>query len=91
MYITPHAEIDDGLLDVCLISKINKLKLLYAFPRVFKGTHTELSEVKSYRSRCLSVESEAPLDLYGDGEFICKTPFSLEVVHRALSVVAPLG
>ena len=91
MQITPNAEMDDGFLDVCLISKINKLKLLYAFPRVFKGTHTELSEVTSYRSRYLSVESDAPLDLYGDGEFICKTPFSLEVLPRALTVVAPLG
>ena len=91
MYITPNAQIDDGILDICLIKRINKLKLLYMFPRVFKGTHIGVSEVRSYRSRYLSVESDTPLDFYGDGEFICKTPFSLEVVPKALKVITPLG
>jgi len=91
MYITPDAEMDDGLLDICLIGKINRLRLLYVFPRVFRGTHTGVSGVMSYRSRHLSVESDTPLDLYGDGEFICKTPFSMEVVPGVLNVIAPSG
>lgn len=89
MYITPDAEMDDGLLDICLVGRINKLKLLYMFHKVFKGAHTRVSEVRNYRSRRLSVESDTPIDLYGDGEFICKTPFSLEVIPGALTVIVP--
>jgi len=91
MHITPNADINDGLLDICIIGKINKFKLLYMFPKVFKGTHTEIPEVRNYRSRCVSVESDIPLDFYGDGQFICKTPFSLEVLPKALNVIVPFG
>ncbi|MDY7030400.1 MAG: diacylglycerol kinase family lipid kinase [Thermodesulfobacteriota bacterium] len=89
MYITPDAEMDDGLLDICVIRKINKFKLLYMFPKVFKGNHIRVSEVKMSQSKAVSVESDIPLDLYGDGEFICTTPFSLEVIPDALNVIVP--
>ena len=90
MYITPNAEMDDGLLDICLIEKLSKLKLLYMFHKVFKGTHLQVAGVKSYRSKCIAVSSHTSLDLYGDGEFICKTPFTLEVIPKAIRVVVPL-
>ena len=90
MYITPNAEMDDGLLDICLVGRVSKSKLLYVFPKVFRGSHTKISDVSVYRSRQLSVESDTPLDLYGDGEFICRTPFSLEVIPKALNVIVPV-
>jgi len=29
------------------------------------------------------------MDLYGDGEFLCKTPFTLQVVPQSLRVLVP--
>ena len=87
--ITPNALMDDGWLDICIVDRINKLKLLLLFPSAFKGKHTKFSEVRLYRSKTISINSETPLHLLGDGELICQTPVSLEVVPRSLRVIAP--
>jgi len=87
--ITPTALIDDGVLDICVVQKINKLKLLLFFPSVLKGTHTRFSEVKLYRTKKISISSETPLQLLGDGEILGETPVSLEVMPQALNIIAP--
>lgn len=87
--ITPTAIVDDGVLDICVVKKINKLKLLLFFPSVLKGTHVRFSEVKLYRTKKISIHSETPLLLLGDGEIIGETPVSLEVIPRALRIIAP--
>ncbi len=87
--ITPTAIMDDGVLDICVVQKINKLKLLLFFPSVLKGTHTRFSEVKLYRTKKISITSETPLQLLGDGEILGETPVSLEVIPQALNIIAP--
>jgi YegS/Rv2252/BmrU family lipid kinase len=87
--ITPTALMDDGVLDICVVQKINKLKLLLFFPSVLKGTHTRFSEVKLYRTKKISISSETPLKLLGDGEILGETPVSLEVIPKALNIIAP--
>jgi len=87
--ITPTALMDDGVLDICIVQKINKLKLLLFFPSVLKGTHTRFSEVKLYRTKKISISSETPLQLLGDGEILGETPVSLEVMPQALNIIAP--
>ena len=87
--ITPSAVMDDGVLDICVVQKINKLKLLLFFPSVLKGTHTRFSEVKLYRTKKISISSETPLQLLGDGEILGETPVSLEVIPQALNIIAP--
>ena len=87
--ITPKALMDDGWLDICIVDKINKVKLLFLFPSTFKGNHTKFQEVKLYRAKSISINSETPLQLLGDGEIICQTPVYLKVVPQALKVIAP--
>jgi diacylglycerol kinase (ATP) len=89
MKITPLAEPDDGLLDICWIDPVRTFRLYRFFPTVFSGEHLEMPEVHYYRSPGTQVESSVPMDLYGDGEFICKTPFALRIVPRALRVLVP--
>ena len=87
--ITPAALMDDGILDICIVQKIHKLKLLLFFPSALKGNHARFSEVKLYRTKKISITSETPLQLLGDGEILGETPVSLEVVPQALNVIAP--
>ena len=89
--ITPQAEMDDGMLDLCVIRRINRLKLLFLLPTVYRGTHIRFSEVNLYRTRKIVVESNIPLNLYGDGEFVSSTPLSIEVIPQALKVIVPSG
>jgi diacylglycerol kinase (ATP) len=89
MQITPLAVPDDGLFDVCWIDPVKKFRLFRFFPTVFRGEHIEMPEVHSYRSASARVESSVPMDFYGDGEFICKTPFTLRLLPQALRVLVP--
>jgi diacylglycerol kinase (ATP) len=89
MQITPLAEPDDGLIDICWVDPVKTLRLYRLFPTVFSGDHIEMPEVRYYRSKIVRLESEIPMDLYGDGEFLCRTPFTLQVVPQALRVLVP--
>lgn len=89
MQITPLAEPDDGLIDICWVDPVKPLRLYRFFPTVFSGDHIEMPEVRYYRSKIVRLESEVPMELYGDGEFLCRTPFTLRVVPQALRVLVP--
>lgn len=89
MQITPLAESDDGLLDICWIDPVSTFRLYRVFPTVFAGKHIEMPEVHYYRTTRARVESSVPMDLYGDGEFLCPTPFTLRVIPQALRVLVP--
>jgi diacylglycerol kinase (ATP) len=89
MQITPLAAMDDGLLDVCWIDPVNPFRLCRFFPTVFAGEHIKMPEVRYYRSAHVRVESSVPLDLYGDGEFLGRTPFTLRVLRQSLGVLVP--
>lgn len=87
--ITPHASLEDGLLDVCLVGKMNKVKLLWALPSVFWGAHLKLKEVHYFRTASVFLEADQALNVYADGEPICRTPAEFSVRPKALKVIVP--
>jgi len=91
MKVTPRAKLDDGLLDVCLLSKINKLKLLCWVPTIFFGQHLRLKEVEYFQAKELRIEADRKLDLYADGEYAGQTPVEIRVIPRGLRVIVPEG
>jgi diacylglycerol kinase (ATP) len=87
MKIAPRARMDDGQLDVCVIGGIDPFKLACMFPTVYFGRHLRIREVKYFQASHLRVETEYPLDVYADGEYVCQTPVELEVRREALKVL----
>jgi diacylglycerol kinase (ATP) len=88
--IVPKAELDDGLLDVCLVRKISKLKVFFCLPIIYFGGHTRLKEVDYFRTRAVRIDSAQPLELYADGEAVCRTPVEIRVLPRSLSLIVPV-
>ncbi len=87
MRIAPRAEMEDGKLDVCFVRKLGRLRLLRFFPTVFSGRHLALPEVEYVQAESFRFETETPLDLYADGEFICRTPVDISIKPKALRVI----
>ncbi len=87
MKIAPRAQMDDGQLDVCLIGGIDPFKLACMFPAVYFGRHLSLREVEYFQAERLRVETETPLDVYADGEYICQTPVEVTVERATLQVI----
>ena len=87
MRIAPRAMLDDGKLDICLVRAVGKLRLLRLFPTVYSGRHLNIPEVEYFQADCLRIETERPLDMYADGEYVCQTPVEIAVVPGALQVI----
>lgn len=68
MKIAPEASPSDDLLDICVVERMPKLKLLRLFPTIFKGKHTVFSEVKTYRTKAVSVCIDSSVEVNTDGE-----------------------
>ena len=81
MKIAPQAKMDDGQLDVCMIGGVDPFKLFCMFPTVYSGRHLNIREVEYFQAGRVRVETEHPLDVYADGEYVCRTP--VEVAARA--------
>lgn len=89
MHITPHAELDDGLLDLCLVKDVSRARLLYMFPTVFSGGHLSDARVSYHQTRFVEIETDEPAELFADGEFLSQTPVRVEVMERELELVTP--
>ena len=87
MRIAPHAQIDDGLLDICVVADLNKFRLFCLFPTVYLGRHLRIPEVEYFQSESLQIETGSPLDVYADGEHVCQTPIEVTVARQALPVI----
>jgi diacylglycerol kinase (ATP) len=89
MKIAPRAKMDDGLLDLCIVGAVDRLRLLRLFPTVYSGNHLSVPEVEYFQASRMRVETERPLDVYADGEYVCRTPVEVGVDRAALKVVVP--
>jgi len=89
MKIAPQAKMDDGLIDICIVGAVDPFKLFCLFPTVYYGKHLKIREVEYFQAPRLRVETEHPLDVYADGEYVCQTPVEISIQRAALKVVTP--
>ncbi len=89
LHIAPKAAMDDGQLDLCLVRDLPRLKVAALFPSAYLGQHLRIKEVEYFRFRTLSIQSDSPIDVYGDGEPVCQTPVGIGVIPGGLRVIAP--
>jgi diacylglycerol kinase (ATP) len=87
MRIAPHAKLDDGELDVCVIAGIDPFKLFCLFPTVYFGRHLNIRGVEYFRSPRVRIETKSPLDIYADGEYACPAPVEIATERAALRVI----
>jgi YegS/Rv2252/BmrU family lipid kinase len=89
MFIAPHAELDDGLLDVITISDVSRLRYIRGLPKAFKGTHIENEEVTERRAATVEISADRDFAVYADGEHLTDLPATLRALTGALRVIAP--
>jgi YegS/Rv2252/BmrU family lipid kinase len=89
MKVTPRAAPDDGLLDVCFVGQMNKLKLLCWVPTIFFGRHLRLRQVEYFQTPQVRLETGRPLNVYADGDYVCRTPVNIRLIPKALRVIVP--
>ncbi len=68
--LAPDAQLEDGFFDVCHVSDISSMKIVWNFPKLTNGKINDLEEVTILRSKKVKVTSEEPLPMHLDGEII---------------------
>jgi diacylglycerol kinase (ATP) len=89
MRLAPDATIDDGSLHVVVIEALSKLSVLTMLPRLMGSGELRTSRVKRWRARRVRLEAARLCLFHGDGEIIGPTPLDIEVVPKAVRVLAP--
>jgi len=84
--MAPSAEIDDGFLDVTLLGKLGRIKLLKSFPKIFTGEHIYIDEVETFKAKEIKVETAVPKVLTPDGELLGITPIEVKCLHQTIEV-----
>jgi diacylglycerol kinase (ATP) len=90
MKVTPDALVDDGELDVLVVQPLSRVSFLRIFPSVFKGEHVKDSRVSIQRAKKIRIEASS-VAAYADGERVNRLPIDIEVVPKALRILAPLS
>lgn len=85
--ICPAAVLDDGLLDLTLVRPAGRLRLLRLLPRVYKGTHLSVPEVRTRTARAVILDAD-DLTAYADGDPVGTLPLRIDAVPGALRVFA---
>ena len=85
--ITEGALLDDGLLDVVVITRMSKPKLVRSYPRLFTGKIDGVAEYVHRRVRSVTVAAPGIVS-YADGERFGPLPLTVECVPGALEVIA---
>jgi YegS/Rv2252/BmrU family lipid kinase len=89
MRAVPHADLEDGKLDVALSARSPKLHYLRLLPKVFKGTHVDDPAFTFLRGEVVELDADRPFQVYADGDPIGALPATVRISRRALRVVVP--
>lgn len=85
MKIAPKAELSSSHLMRYSVEKTSLLKKVLALPKLYRGTHTKLPEVKEHAFRQLEIVTPG-LPIQADGESAGYTPAVIEVAKNALTI-----
>jgi YegS/Rv2252/BmrU family lipid kinase len=89
MFVFPHAELDDGLLDVMTVEQHGKLRWLANVPKVFKGAHVDSPHGRFDKGEVVEVVADRPFTVYADGDPIAELPLEVTVEKASLRVIVP--
>lgn len=84
--MAPAARLDDGLLDVTLLNKLSRFKVLQCLPKIFTGTHGTMKEVEMFQAKRLIIKTNSPKLLTPDGQLMGSTPLVVNCLPGALEV-----
>jgi diacylglycerol kinase family enzyme len=88
MMLAPHAELDDGFLDVIVTDGATRWDVIKELPRIQRGAHLRNPKVSAHRVRAISIRSEVPLAIDLDGEMVGYTNAQIKVLPSAIRFVS---
>ncbi len=91
-WMTPHAELDDGYLDMVFGRGLGRLHLLRLLPQTFNGRHIHHAAVRYVRGVTrLTIDCDRPTPVQADGELFERSTTHIEysILPGKLQVIVP--
>jgi YegS/Rv2252/BmrU family lipid kinase len=88
--ITNKAQLDDGVLDVCLLPRGGLHKLAWLLPWLLLGRHDGKGGLAYRHAREIEITASG-MPVQVDGEYIGETPIRIGILPGALRVIVPAG
>ena len=89
MKMAPKAKLNDGLIDIILLKRASRLRILKIFLQLFSGKHIYDPLVQYMQVKSFSINSKNDF-LNIDGENIGKTPIEVSVERNAIQLFAKI-
>ena len=88
-YMTPKAQVDDGVFDVVFGHDISRFQMITLLPKTFSGSHIGHPQVKYFRTKTLTIKTTPATPIQADGEVIATdaTQIRYEIIPAALRVL----
>ena len=88
--ISPNAQVDDGLLDVCIIRRVKLLYALFHLPKLFTGKIDRIRKYDRFQTKELEIVREKPGPYHADGEpGEDQEVLRFHVTHKCLNIIVP--
>ncbi len=85
--LTPKAIANDGLLDVCMIKRLNLLQRFSLLLKVPEGKHITSNKVIYYQTAGLELEFSETVPFHIDGELFFAKEFRVGVQPKSLNII----
>lgn len=87
MRLAPIAALDDGKLDLILVSGMKKAAMFLNLLRIYRGTHLSDPHVSTFKAEEVVIDGAKPLEIELDGETPGTTPVKITVRPGAIKVL----
>lgn len=84
--VAPHADMQDGLLELAWVHKITLWQRMRYLPVIEKGEHLNLPFIQYVQSKKLVLSSPVPLHAHLDGEWFQATRFEVEILPSRFKI-----
>jgi len=83
------AKIDDGLLNAILVKDLSALQVLALVPRLITKGDLPERHLRRVSAKRVRLTANRPSLFHGDGEILGPAPVEIEVISRAIRILAP--
>lgn len=89
----PYASINDGLIDVCLVKTVSRLKIINLIDKYKNGMHLVTKQTKELctykKCKKVKIKSDTPINLCIDGEAFVYDDIDFEIAEGILNFNVP--
>ncbi len=87
--IAPAASMDDGWMDLTFVEDLSWSRIFEALLILLRNGDLRWPQIHRFRARRVRLSADRPSPFHGDGEFLGIAPVEIEVLPKAIRVIAP--